>query len=358
MTRRALRFGLLAILMIGLAASAPAAPTQAGLWSAPGHRGTRMSIFPRQRSRISPAILEYLQIPRVAPGPDPLDVSAAAAILMDGETGEVLFERNPDEVRPPASITKILTALVILERGTLSDTVVVSPAAARVGGYRLGLRPGQRVLLEDLLAAILIRSANDAATAAAEHVGEGLPGFITLMNAKAEALGMRHSQFVNPHGLDEPDHFTTARDLALLTRAALDHPEFARLVRMREATVRIWHPGRRSLISRTRVVVTHNKLLGRLEGADGVKTGYTDAAGRCLVASASRGGQRMIAVLLNDPRRWTDATTLLEFGFGQVGGAREAAASQRVGGPGLAGSPPGGLWRAVKRAVELAGGLG
>jgi len=313
-----------------------------------------VSVFPRQRSRVSPAILEYLQIPRYIPTPDPLEVRAAAAILMDGETGDVLFERNPDERLPPASITKILTALVILERGQPTDTVLVSPEAARVGGHRLGLRPGQRVLLEDLLAAILIRSANDAAWAAAEHVGQGLPGFVTLMNAKAEALGMRHSQFVNPHGLDEPDHFTTARDLALLTRAALDHPDFARLVRTREATVRIWNPGRRSLISRTRVVVNHNRLLGRLEGADGVKTGYTDAAGRCLVASASRGGQRMIAVLLNDPQRWTDATTLLEFGFGQIGAAREEASNRPAGGSGSAGSPPGGLWH----AVELAGGLG
>jgi D-alanyl-D-alanine carboxypeptidase (penicillin-binding protein 5/6) len=302
----------------------------------------------RQRSRISPAILEYLQIPRYVPAPDLLDVSAAAAILMDAETGEVLFERNPDERRPPASITKILTALVVLERGNLSDTVVVSPAAARVGGYRLGLRQGQRVPLEDLLAAILIRSANDAAMAAAEHVGQGLLGFITLMNAKAEALGMDQSHFVNPHGLDEPDHFTTARDLALLTRAALENPEFARLVRTREATVRIWQTGRRSLVQRARVIQNHNKLLGRLEGADGVKTGYTDAAGRCLVASASRGGQRMIAVLLNDPQRWTDAATLLEFGFGQVGGTPQAALIRRVE------PPPGGLWH----AVEFSGGLG
>lgn len=348
MTRRALWFGILAILMIGVAAFTPAAPTQAGLSSTPGHRSARVSLISRQRSRISPAILEYLQIPRYLPAPDPLDVSAAAAILMDAETGEVLFERNPDERRSPASITKILTALVILERGQLTDTVVVSPAAARVGGYRLGLRSGQRVLLEDLLAAILIRSANDAATAAAEHVGQGLLGFTTLMNAKAEALGMRQSHFVNPHGLDEPDHFTTARDLALLTREALDHPEFARLVRTREATVRVWQTGRRSLIQRARIILNHNRLLGRLEGADGVKTGYTDAAGRCLVASASRGGQRMIAVLLNDPQRWTDAATLLEFGFGQVGGAPQAAPIRR------AGSPPGGPWH----GVELAGGLG
>ncbi len=248
-------------------------------------------------------------------------VNAASAILMDAVTGEVLFEQNADDPRPPASITKILTALVILERGVLADTVVVGQTAASVGGYRLGLRRGQRISLEDLLSAILIRSANDAAEAAAEYVGSGAAGFVAMMNAKAQELGMYHSHFKNPHGLDEPGHYTTARDMALLTRVAMAHPYFAQLVRTREATVTIWQPGRRGLQARARTILSHNKLLGRLEGADGVKTGYTDAAGRCLVASASRGGQRMIAVLLKDPQRWTDAATLLEFGFGAATGA-------------------------------------
>ena len=249
------------------------------------------------------------------------DVNAVAALLMDAKTGEVLYARNPDEPLPPASVTKILTALVILERGRLSDTVVVSQEAARVGGYRLGLRRGQQLSLEDLLAAILIRSANDAAVAAAEHVGHGLEGFVSLMNAKAEALGMQHSHFANPHGLDEPGHFTTARDMAVLTRVALEQPAFARLVRTREISVTIWNPGRRGPVARARLIQSHNRLLGRVDGADGVKTGYTDGAGRCLVASASRGEQRMIAVLLNDPQRWSDAASLLEFGFEAVGSA-------------------------------------
>jgi len=199
--------------------------------------------------------------------------------------------------------------------------VVVSRAAARVGGYRLGLRTGQRISLVDLLAAILIRSANDAAIAAAEHVGGGVKGFMAMMNAKAQELGMLHSHFENPHGLDEPGHYTTARDMALLTRVAMEHPAFAQLVRTRETRVTIWLRGARGPLPRQRIVQSHNKLLGRLEGADGVKTGYTDAAGRCLVASASRGEQRMIAVLLKDPQRWTDAATLLEFGFETSGGA-------------------------------------
>jgi D-alanyl-D-alanine carboxypeptidase (penicillin-binding protein 5/6) len=330
--RRILCGGLLAFLVSGLAGSAPAAPNRSGILSSPGDRGVRVSVLARHRHRASPPLLEFLDLPRPASQASPTQVSAASAILMDAATGEVLFEQNADAPRPPASITKILTALVILERGRLEDTVVVSQEAASVAGYRLGLRRGQRISLRDLLAAILIRSANDASEAAAGHVGRGVPAFVALMNAKAQELGMHHSHFENPHGLDEPGHYTTARDMAVLTRAAMEHPAFAQLVRTRETTVKIWQPGPRGLLQRARTIQTHNKLLGRLEGADGVKTGYTDAAGRCLVASASRGGQRMIAVLLKDPQRWTDAATLLELGFEAAGGE---------------GRPSGGPWRAA-----------
>jgi D-alanyl-D-alanine carboxypeptidase (penicillin-binding protein 5/6) len=254
---------------------------------------------------------------------------------MDANSGVVLYERSPDEPRPPASVTKILTALVILEHGRPADIVVASRAAAQTGGHRLGLREGQRISLGDLLAAILIRSANDAAVAAAEHVGGSLGGFVALMNEKARDLGMTASRFSNPHGLDEPFHFTTARDMATLTRVALENLTFAELVRTRQARLTIWKPGRRALVPQARIVQSHNRLLGYLEGADGVKTGYTDSAGRCLVASASRGHQRLIAVLLNDPRRWTDAAALLEYGFGSI---RDAAGTR----------PDGRLWHAER----------
>lgn len=264
-----------------------------------------------------------LELPRsAAPGLgaestplDPGEISAASALLMDGVSGEVLFARSADEPRPPASVTKILTALVVLEHGRLQERVTVSAAAARVGGQQLGLRRGQRVSLGDLLASLLIQSANDSAVAAAEHVGGSVAGFARRMNATARRLGMEQSRFLNPHGLHEPGHYTTARDLARLTQAALEDPVFARLVRTREATITILKPTQRRWVAQTRVIRSHNKLLDLVEGADGVKTGYTDAAGRCLVASASRGSQRMIAVLLNDPRRWADAALLLEFGF-------------------------------------------
>jgi len=314
-TRRILCGGLLAFLLCGLASSAPAAPNRSGILGPPVARSVRVSVQTRHRHRPSAPLPESLELPRPVPIPSPAQVSAVSAILLDAVTGEVLFEQNADEPLPPASITKILTALVILERGRLTDTAVVSQAAASVGGYRLGLRRGQRVSLEDLLSALLIRSANDAAEAAAELVGQGAAGFVAMMNAKAQELGMHNSHFENPHGLDEPGHYTTARDMALLTRVAMEQQYFAQLVRTRETRVTIWQPGPRGLQPRVRTIQSHNKLLGRLEGADGVKTGYTDAAGRCLVASASRGGQRMIAVLLKDPQRWTDAATLLEFGF-------------------------------------------
>lgn len=316
MTRRALQLGLFLILLIGWASPAAVAPKRPGLSATVGNRSVRVSVQPRHRTRASYPTPGLLALSRSISSDGLGYLSAASAILVDAVTGEVLFEQRPDEPRPPASITKILTALVILERGHLTDTVLVSRAAASVGGYRLGLRRGQRISLQDLLAAILIRSANDAAVAAAEHVGKGLAGFAALMNARAYEIGMYHSQFENPHGLDEPGHVTTARDMVLLTRVAMEHPVFAQLVRTRDRTVTVWRQGRRGLVPQTRTIVSHNKLLGWLEGADGVKTGYTDAAGRCLVASASRGGRRMIAVLLNDPQRWMDAAALLEFGFG------------------------------------------
>ena len=326
MIRRLVYWATLLFLILGLVDSAPAGRSYSGIHRKRTTSSERAAAVSKARLR-SPALGETLALPR--PGrpnhPDDADafgLRAASAVLMDANSGVVLYERFPDEARPPASVTKILTALVILEHGQLTDTVTVSSAAARTGGHRLGLRAGQRISLDDLLAAILIRSANDAAVAAAEHVGGGLGGFVALMNDKAASIGMTNSRFSNPHGLDEPFHYTTARDMAMLTRVALDNPTFAELVRTRQARLTIWNPGRRNFVPRARIVLSHNRLLGQLEGADGVKTGYTDSAGRCLVASASRGTSRMIAVLLNDPRRWMDAAMLLEYGFGST---RDAA---------------------------------
>ena len=334
MMRRLVPWATLVLLIFGLVDSALAVRYHSGI-----HRKRITSserVPAASRGRLQPPSLgESLALPRAgrptySDGSDVFGVRAASAVLMDANSGVVLYERSPDAARPPASVTKILTALVILEHGQLADTVTVGSAAARTAGYRLGLRAGQRISLGDLLAAILIRSANDASVAAAEHVGGSLGGFVALMNEKAADIGMANSRFTNPHGLDEPFHYTTARDMATLTRVALDNPTFAEVVRTRQARVTIWKPGRQRLVPQARIVQSHNRLLGQLEGADGVKTGYTDSAGRCLVASASRGSSRMIAVLLNDPRRWTDAAMLLEYGFGSI---RDAARVQPDGPP-------------------------
>ncbi len=276
---------------------------------------------------------------RLEPAP-PLELraevlSAAAAILVDAESGEILYAQAARERRAPASLTKVMTAVVVLERARLAEQVVVSRRAPEAGGHAMGLRPGQRLSVRDLLAALMIRSANDAAVALAEHVGRSVPAFAALMNAKARALGMTDTHFENPHGLDAPDHHSTAYDLAILTRYAFQSPIFADLVRTRQAVITVKAPGigkrQGRPVVRQRVLRSHNRLLDAFEGADGVKTGFTSEAGRCLVASARRGDRRLIAVLLNDPRRWDDAALLLEYGFSILGGPAAGRASEPGG---------------------------
>lgn len=249
----------------------------------------------------------------------PEELSAASALLMDADTGAILFARNHKERRPPASTTKIMTALLILEDGRLDDKVVITERVAGAGGAGLGLKRGQRITLRDLLWAMLLRSANDAALAAAEHVGGTEERFVARMNAKAISLGMEATHFTNPHGLDDPDHFSTAYDLAMLARQALRNPTFARMAQTREVRLAI-RMGPNGRAEKRKLLRTHNRLLGQFFGADGVKTGYTERAGRCLVASATRGEHQLIAVLLNDSHRWTEAAALLEYGFALLGG--------------------------------------
>jgi D-alanyl-D-alanine carboxypeptidase len=247
------------------------------------------------------------------------ELSAAASVLMDASTGAVLFAKNSRDRLPPASTTKIMTALLILEEGRLDDRVVITERAIGAGGTGLGLKRGQRITLRDLLWAVLLRSANDAALAAAEHVAGTTERFVARMNAKAVSLEMQGTHFTNPHGLDDPDHYSTAHDLALLTRQALRNPMFAHMVQTREARPSI-QTGPNGRVVKWKLLRTHNRLLGQFFGADGVKTGYTERAGRCLVASASRGAHQLITVLLNDTHRWTDAEALLEYGFAALGG--------------------------------------
>lgn len=239
----------------------------------------------------------------------PPPLQCAAAILIDPETGQVLYEKNADEIRPPASLTKMMTALLVAESGDLDRIVEVPPEAAAVGETSMHLTAGERISLYDLLVGALLPSANDAAAACAMAVDGSVEAFVEHMNRRAAELGMTRTHFVNPHGLHGDDHVSTARDLGLLSVAVMARPELRAIVKLRQATVP-W-PGH----DRPRVLVNRNRLLSRWDACDGIKTGYTRQAGRCLAASAFVDGWRLICVVLASKDSWSDAQMLLEWGF-------------------------------------------
>jgi len=254
-------------------------------------------------------------------------VGASAAILVDGTTGAVLWAHNPHQRRPIASTTKILTALLVIEKGHLDDLVTVSPRAAETPQSGIELRPGERLRVRELLTALLVKSANDAAVALAEHESGSVEDFAALMNQRAWQLGARDSHFANPNGLYHRQHYSSAYDLALIAREAMRHPLFRTLVATRRAQIpwegKPWN----------RLLESKNKLLTTFPGGDGIKTGYVKQSGHCLVGSATRGGWRLIGVLLDSPDLWADARTLLEWGFANFEPlvyAREAAVAGRV----------------------------
>lgn len=328
----ALFFGEVAAGLAALLIALPAAAGPADLSAEAEHTGPAPAVTVARRG---------IRRPEPAPAvPDfrPEGIVAAAAILADVASGDILYAHGARERRAPASLTKLMTAVVVLERAQLTEQVVAGRNVRAVGGHALGLRPGHRLSVRDLLSALLVLSANDAAMALAEHLGHSVEGFAALMNAKAKALGMRDTHFRNPHGMDAPDHYSTAYDLALLTRYALQSPTFAEIVRTRQMVITLRGPGKRRgrPMAAVRVLRSHNRLLTAFEGADGVKTGFTSEAGRCLVASAQRDERRLIAVLLNDPRRWEDAASLLEYGFTLLG----VPAATRAWAPGDLAPPP------------------
>ncbi len=248
--------------------------------------------------RLGPAQVEALLALQAPPTP-----LAEAALLGDEATGQVLWEKNAHERRAVASTTKIMTALLTLERADLDEEAVVSAAAAYTGGNMVGLTPGERLPVRDLLYGLLLNSGNDAATALAEHVAGSTDAFVAMMNAKAQALGMADTHFANPHGLDAEGHYSSAYDLWLLAREAMKNPTFREIVAMPSQT------------SGGRTYVNLNPLLTAYPGADGIKTGTSDWAGECLVASATRRGHRLIAVVLHSPDRYRDTAALLDWGF-------------------------------------------
>ena len=231
-------------------------------------------------------------------------VSARSFVLMDAGTRTVLAERNADTQMLVASTTKILTAaLVIVHADDLDEVVTIMPEAVGIEGSSMYLRAGEEITVRDLLYGLMLASGNDAAVALAYHVAGGIPAFAALMNEKAAELGMTHSHFSNPHGLDAEDHLSTARDMGLLTAWAMELEDFVQIASTRQVQA-----GGRSLVN-------HNKLLWRYTGALGVKTGFTKASGRSLVSAAERDGTMLVCVTLSAPDDWNDHAALYDWGF-------------------------------------------
>ena len=245
-----------------------------------------------------------------------VSTSATSAILMDADSGRVLYQQNADKQMLIASTTKIMTALVAIREGTLSDTVTVKREAALTEGSSMYLKEGEQLTLETLLYGLMLCSGNDAAVAVADHVGGSQEGFAQLMNETAQELGMTNTSFANPNGLDHEKHYSTARDMAVLACAAMKNETLVRVETMRTITIG------------GRTMTNHNKLLSYMDGCIGLKTGYTKAAGRTLVSCAEKNGQRLIAVTLQDGNDWADHQALYEYGFAAYPAKRLAVLGQ------------------------------
>ena len=231
-----------------------------------------------------------------------VSTSAASAVLIEQSSGRVLYQQDPDTERLIASVTKIMTALVALEHGDKdqSYTVTVQDMAE---GSSMYLKPGDVLRLEELLYGLMLASGNDAALAVAHCVSGSVEAFVELMNETARHLGLIHTHFVNPNGLDAEGHYSSAGDMAALAAYALQNQDFRRIVSTASITIG------------DRYLANHNKLLRMCEGCIGVKTGYTKAAGRTLVSAAVRDGMTLVCATLNDGNDWNDHMTLLDYGF-------------------------------------------
>ncbi|QPA29905.1 D-alanyl-D-alanine carboxypeptidase family protein [Thermaerobacillus caldiproteolyticus] len=239
------------------------------------------------------------------------EVSAQSAILMEQHSGRVLFEKDAHTKRRIASITKIMTAILAIESGKMDETVTVSSRAVRAEGSSVYLKEGEKIKLRDLVYGLMLRSGNDAAIAIAEYVGGSVEGFVFLMNQKAAEIGMRDTEFANPHGLDDAEnHYSTAYDMALLMQYAMQNKEFRKIAGTK--VYRAPNPGEKW----DRVWRNKNKLLTKLyEYCTGGKTGYTKRAKRTLVTTASKDGLDLIAVTLDAPDDWNDHIAMYEYGF-------------------------------------------
>lgn len=249
-------------------------------------------------------------IETVAKNADELKLNARVGLIFDRNSKTILYEKNGLKQVPMASTTKIMTAIVVLENSNLNDIVAISKKAAGTGGSRLGLKANDKITVHDLLYGLMLKSGNDAAVALAEHVGGGIEGFADLMNKKASEMGLINSHFVTPHGLDQEKHYTTAYELACMADYALNIPKFKEVVNSKSYNITI--NARSSLIGNT------NELLGNLKGVYGVKTGFTNGAGRCLVTACKRNDLDIITIVLGaDTKkiRTLDSIKLIEYAY-------------------------------------------
>ena len=253
----------------------------------------------RTAAALAAAVL-FLSVCSAAPSD-----SAKSAILIDADTGRILYAKNADSRSLIASTTKIMTAIVVLEHCDLDTVYEIPQQATNIEGSSIYLQAGERLTIRELLYGMMLHSGNDAAVALALACSDSVAEFVDLMNLKAQQLGLHQTHFENPSGLDGEAHYSTAADLARMTRFALKNPDFAEIV------------STKSIQIGDRCLTNHNKLLWSLDGAIGVKTGYTKAAGRILVSAAERNGRRLIAVTISDGNDWADHKALYEYGFAQ-----------------------------------------
>lgn len=239
----------------------------------------------------------------------PIRTDATAAVLIEAESGDVIWAQNAQQSLPMASTTKIMTALVALETASPEQMICVDPAAVGAEGSSVYLAAGEELTLEQLLYALLLESANDAALAIAIGLCGSVEAFADRMNQRATEMGLQNTHFVNPHGLDDKAHYTTAHELALITREALKNPTLARIVSTRRASIP------HADDPEGRLLINHNKLLRSYPDCIGVKTGYTTRSGRCLVSAAARDGVTLIAVTLNASSDWQTHADMLDYGF-------------------------------------------
>lgn len=242
---------------------------------------------------------------------DLAEISAKGAVLIDCKTGDVLFKKNADTKLPMASTTKIMSAMLALESGNLDEEFTVDSDAIKVEGSSMGLREGDRVTMRTLVYGMLLPSGNDAANAAAVRICGSTDKFVEMMNKRAKKLGLKSTHFVTPSGLDDDtdEHYSTAYDMAMLTKQALKNPDFREICSKYKAKLKYGNP------PYERWLTNSNKLLNSCEGVIGVKTGFTDKAKRCLVSACKRDGATLICVTLNAPDDWLDHTRLYDYGF-------------------------------------------